>query len=146
MISAERELEQFGTLDKAEFKEYNNHGAQVNPRQIYTDFQALRLNYAACLLKLGDFKTVIVQCSEVLKRDPENVKALFRRGVAYMKLGRDLEDARKDLIQLAQIAERLDQATRESLEKDVAREMNNLEKLEKNYENKEKKMFSKIFA
>lgn len=55
-----------------------------------------RLNYAACKMKLGDYPSVIIQCSHVLTLEPQCIKALFRRGQAYMELGRDLELARQD--------------------------------------------------
>ena len=35
---------------------------------------------AACQLKAGDYNTAIYNCGEVLKVQPDNVKALFRCG------------------------------------------------------------------
>jgi tetratricopeptide (TPR) repeat protein len=55
-----------------------------------------RLNYAACKLKLKDYPSVIVHCTEVLRHDSKCVKALFRRGQAYLEIGRDLDLAQED--------------------------------------------------
>jgi len=38
-----------------------------------------------------------------LVNDPENVKALYRRGVAYTKMGKNLE-AREDLLQALELS------------------------------------------
>lgn len=43
----------------------------------------LLLNYAQCKLLAGDFYAVIAHCTEVLKHQPDNVKALFRRAKAH---------------------------------------------------------------
>lgn len=56
-----------------------------------------RLNYAACELKLGHYSSAIIQCTEVLKHQPKNLKALFRRSQAYTSIGRDLDLATNDL-------------------------------------------------
>jgi len=41
------------------------------------------LNMAACHLKTLNYSGVIDECSQVLEQDPENAKALFRRGKAH---------------------------------------------------------------
>eukprot|EP00163_Fabomonas_tropica_P025566 TRINITY_DN4441_c0_g1_i2.p1 TRINITY_DN4441_c0_g1~~TRINITY_DN4441_c0_g1_i2.p1 ORF type:complete len:223 (+),score=50.73 TRINITY_DN4441_c0_g1_i2:591-1259(+) len=45
------------------------------------------LNRAACDLKLGNLKDVLASCEEVLEYDSRNVKALYRKGEAFFKLG-----------------------------------------------------------
>ena len=60
---------------------------------------ALGLNLAACQLKLGQAGHASSNCSRVLELDPGNVKALYRRGVARMRLG-DLDEAEEDLRQV----------------------------------------------
>jgi len=52
-------------------------------------------NLAACHLKLEQFEDVCKVCGKVLSCDSDNVKCLYRRGVAYSKLN-DYELARKD--------------------------------------------------
>ncbi|CAI8002480.1 FK506-binding protein-like [Geodia barretti] len=65
----------------------------------FKDLQvALGLNLAACQLKLGQADHASSNCSRVLELDPGNVKALYRRGVARMRLG-DLDEAEEDLRQ-----------------------------------------------
>eukprot|EP00887_Chlorella_sp_A99_P006126 scaffold22.g6126.t1 len=57
------------------------------------------LNMAACSLKAGDYHTAVAHCTEVLREQPTNAKALFRRGRARLLLGQteaalaDLEKA-----------------------------------------------------
>jgi tetratricopeptide (TPR) repeat protein len=45
----------------------------------------LRLNLSQALLKLNRHAEVVDQASKVLKDDPQNLKALYRRGVAYSR-------------------------------------------------------------
>lgn len=58
------------------------------------------LNIAACQLRQQDYHGAVATCGEVLQEDPQNAKALFRRGKARRTLGqseaalRDLEAAR----------------------------------------------------
>ncbi|KZC13294.1 Aryl-hydrocarbon-interacting protein-like 1 [Dufourea novaeangliae] len=44
----------------------------------------LLLNYAQCKLIQKDYYAVIEHCTTILKHDPDNVKALYRRGKAYI--------------------------------------------------------------
>ncbi|KAL8517427.1 hypothetical protein ACS0TY_015605 [Phlomoides rotata] len=55
----------------------------------------LHLNVAACLLKMGEFRKSIETSNKVLDVNPVHVKALYRRGMAYMA-GGDFEEARAD--------------------------------------------------
>ncbi|XP_074271525.1 70 kDa peptidyl-prolyl isomerase-like [Silene latifolia] len=57
---------------------------------------SLNLNLAACALKLFEHEASKDHCSIVLSFFPTNVKALFRRGLAFMKLNKFLE-AKSDL-------------------------------------------------
>lgn len=54
------------------------------------------LNKAACYLQLGDPTSCLSSCNEVLQVDPQNVKALFRRGKAHFQRGENA-DAMRDL-------------------------------------------------
>ncbi|TPX36958.1 hypothetical protein SmJEL517_g00952 [Synchytrium microbalum] len=55
------------------------------------------LNHALCTLKLGDYESSILSCTAVITRDPNHVKARFRRAKAYIAIGRDLELAEQDI-------------------------------------------------
>ncbi|GMY19703.1 70 kDa peptidyl-prolyl isomerase-like [Fagus crenata] len=54
------------------------------------------LNSAACKLKLGEYLEASILCTKVLKHDPFNVKALYRRSQAYLKIS-ELEKAEEDI-------------------------------------------------
>jgi len=45
----------------------------------------LRLNISQAYLKLSKFTEVIDNCTNVIKDEGDNVKALYRRGLAYSK-------------------------------------------------------------
>ena len=72
------------------------------------------LNRAACRLKLREFPGAAEDCSRVLAGDPDNVKALFRRGQALVELQR-LEEAKADLLRAAKLAPK-DQGIRQHYE------------------------------
>ncbi|CAM9560104.1 unnamed protein product, partial [Phaeothamnion confervicola] len=59
-------------------------------------------NLAMVALKLGDLGRAITYCDKVLKEEPEHVKALFRKGQAYMQL-KDLDRAKKFLTSAAKL-------------------------------------------
>ncbi|KAJ9533675.1 hypothetical protein QJQ45_026732 [Haematococcus lacustris] len=61
----------------------------------------IHLNMAACQLRIKDYHTAVYNCSEVLKLQPGNVKALFRRGTARHALGQT-EGAKADLAAAAE--------------------------------------------
>jgi len=60
------------------------------------------LNEAMCSLKLEDWSRCIVACGKVLEVDSQNVKALFRRGSAFIGSG-GFEEARRDLKEAARL-------------------------------------------
>lgn len=69
-------------------------------KQLENNINDLRLalynNMAICQLKRKNYQYVITLCIKVLDKDKNNVKALYRRGVAYGKMG-DNEKAITDL-------------------------------------------------
>ncbi|XP_070161438.1 aryl-hydrocarbon-interacting protein-like 1 isoform X1 [Polyergus mexicanus] len=62
----------------------------------------LLLNYAQCKLLDKEYYSVIEHCSTVLKTEPDNVKALYRRGKAYIAVW-DEKNAIEDLRRAAEI-------------------------------------------
>jgi len=64
---------------------------------------AMELNLALCRLKSGESRDCIALCTGVLARDPDNVKALFRRAKAHTELNR-LPAAEEDLARAAELS------------------------------------------
>ncbi|KAJ1513430.1 hypothetical protein HMI56_002471 [Coelomomyces lativittatus] len=62
-----------------------------------------QLNDALCSLKLENYSKTISQCNEILKQYPNQPKALYRRAVSFIKIGRDLEEAEADLKTLLEL-------------------------------------------
>ena len=69
---------------------------------------ACYLNIAACQLRLNDASAAVTACTSALDLDPQNPKALYRRGQAQMALG-EIGAAKTDLLAAA----RLDPKSRE---------------------------------
>ena len=63
---------------------------------------SLLLNEAQCRLNLREPESAAALCSKVLEREPENVKALYRRAVARIALTEFVE-ARRDLTSAAKL-------------------------------------------
>lgn len=59
--------------------------------------QTCKLNHAQSSIMAKDYSKAIALCSEVLKDDPVNFKALLRRGTAFSSIGK-LADAKQDLL------------------------------------------------
>lgn len=82
---------------------------------------ALLGNLAAAHLGMGNWRRVIKYTTEVLKYDPKNEKALFRRCQALRRYPERLEDALKDLTEAIRLAPSNKQLRKEyeSLQEDV---------------------------
>ncbi|XP_015180137.1 PREDICTED: aryl-hydrocarbon-interacting protein-like 1 [Polistes dominula] len=74
----------------------------------------LLLNYSQCKLKNEEYYSVIEHCTTVLKTDPDNVKALYRRGKAYIGTW-DEDKAIKDLKRVAE----LDPSLQKTIDKEL---------------------------
>lgn len=61
------------------------------------------LNMAAVYIKFGWWQKAITVATQVLETDPKNVKALFRRGKAYIELN-NTDKARVDLLAAISLA------------------------------------------
>lgn len=96
------------------------------------------LNFAQCQLLLDDFYPAIEHTTEVLKRDPDNVKALYRRGRAHVGAWNPNE-ARSDFERVAELDP--------SMAKVVQKELASLSVQEKQKTNDDRALFEgKIFA
>lgn len=88
-------------LAKAKYEKVLREFNHVNPqddkegKEFLNTRNMLHLNVAACYLKMGECRKSIETCEKVLDAHPAHVKALYRRGMAYMELG-DFEEARND--------------------------------------------------
>lgn len=91
----------------------------------------LLLNYTQCKLLAKDYYPVINYCTEVLKYDPNNVKAYYRRAKAHAGAWNEKE-AEKDFLKCVELDPKLNAA--------VAKELSEFKKLlhEKQKEDKEK--------
>eukprot|EP01098_Paradermamoeba_levis_P015208 TRINITY_DN7592_c0_g1_i1.p1 TRINITY_DN7592_c0_g1~~TRINITY_DN7592_c0_g1_i1.p1 ORF type:complete len:784 (+),score=306.59 TRINITY_DN7592_c0_g1_i1:93-2354(+) len=96
---------------------------------------SLLLNISACFLKLNKFARAIENCKKVIELDPTNIKALFRRAQANIKL-KDLDAAMNDLKEANKL---------EPSNNDVVKELNSVKKLIQEEKEKEKKMYQKMF-
>lgn len=95
------------------------------------------LNYAQCKLVKKDYYPVIEYTSTVLEKDPSNIKALFRRGKAYVGTW-DLELAQKDFVKVAELDS--------SFQSAVQKELKNISHLQKQKdEDIKSKLYGKIF-
>jgi len=97
---------------------------------------ALLVNRAACYLKLGCPRAAVADCSRVLEKDADHVKALFRRSQGYTALKR-LGEATEDLSKAAKLMPQ---------DKGIRGEYAKLKKLVEERRQKERKAFSKMFG
>lgn len=93
------------------------------------------LNLAACQLKNANYENVVINCTHVLEVDPNNVKALYRRGAALVQL-QEYERARADLEKAADY-----QPKNPAVEKQMALLRERVQKLDKYFAMAMKKMF-----
>lgn len=55
------------------------------------------MNLGLAYLKVEQYHYAIKYCTQVLEKDDENDKALYRRGMAYLGIG-ELNKAKQDLL------------------------------------------------
>ena len=96
------------------------------------------LNLAHCYLKLEEYDHAVKYTSQALVNQPENVKALYRRGVAYTKMGKNLE-AREDLLQALELS------TDKSEQASIKKALQDVKEMEEINRKREREMSQKMF-
>lgn len=86
----------------------------------------LLLNFSQCQLLQEEYYSVIEHCTTVLEHDPDNIKALYRRGRAYVKVFSPAE-ARTDLEKAAKLDSTIAPGCRKLLNELAAMEMEKTE-------------------
>lgn len=94
------------------------------------------LNIAAVELKLNNAENARNSCDEVLLNDPNNAKALYRRGQAHVAL-KNYDDA---LIDLEQAYRSL------PLDKNIQNEFQKAKEIWRNYQNQQKDVYKNLFS
>ncbi|RLN03467.1 70 kDa peptidyl-prolyl isomerase [Panicum miliaceum] len=120
----------------AKYIEYDTSFSEDEKKQSKQLKISCNLNNAACKLKLKDYKQAEKLCTKVLELDSQNVKALYRRVQAYMQLA-DLELAEADIKKALEI---------DPDNRDVKLEYKTLKEKIKEYNKKDAKFYSNMFA
>jgi FKBP-type peptidyl-prolyl cis-trans isomerase len=95
------------------------------------------LNLAAVYLKLGEPGPALENAEKALKKDPQSVKGLFRRGQARMRIPPvDVEEVRADLMAAARL---------EPKNKDIREELTKLKQVQSDQKREEKSLYGGIF-
>lgn len=94
------------------------------------------LNLASCSVRLELWKNAVSNCNSALEVSPNNVKAYFRRGQAYMGM-REYALAVKDLEKVSQECQQ---------DEGVLTTLSQAKKALSDEKKREKKMFAKMFA
>ncbi|XVF08192.1 hypothetical protein REPUB_Repub06bG0205000 [Reevesia pubescens] len=129
-------------LAKAKYEKVLRKFNHVNPQtdeegKVFLDTRnLLHLNVAACFLKMGECRKSIEACNKVLDATPVHVKALYRRGMAYMAAG-DFKEARSDFEMMIKVEK--------SSEPDATAAPAKLKKQEQEIERKARKQFKRLF-
>ncbi|PHJ22208.1 tetratricopeptide repeat-containing protein [Cystoisospora suis] len=126
-----------GTIDVA--KEKYKEGLGYLKNLDLPDARALRIalngNMAMCCIKLEEWKPAITAADAVLQEEPENVKALYRRGVARSAYGL-YSEARTDLVQVVKL---------DPKNTDARKELEKLKEKIQKHNSEKKKAFSGLF-
>lgn len=96
----------------------------------------LLLNYAQCMLCQKNYYKAIECCTEVLKYDPNNLKAYYRRAKSHVGAWND-QEAQADFEKCLEIDP--------SLKNAVAKELTILKEKMKQHDDQNKSAFQKMF-
>ncbi|KAM7263338.1 hypothetical protein ACFE04_001021 [Oxalis oulophora] len=129
-------------LAKAKYEKVLREFNHVNPQdddegKVFSDTRnLLHLNVAACFLKMGECRKSIETCNKVLDANSAHVKALYRRGMAFLAAG-EFEDARNDFNMMIKVDK--------SAEPDATAGLQKLKKQEQDAQKKARKQFKGLF-
>jgi len=127
-----------GYLDSMSHRTAQEEGVRA---QAQTVRLALLLNLAAVGLKEEDWPATVDSCSQVLAKDPDSQKALYRRGVARGHLGRH-EEAMADLRRALQLTDPADAGT----VRDMRREIDRVRGLIEGQKSREREMAKRMMG
>ncbi|XP_062095389.1 peptidyl-prolyl cis-trans isomerase PASTICCINO1 [Humulus lupulus] len=125
-------------LAKAKYDKVLREFNHVNPQddeegKVFVDTRnLLNLNVAACYLKMGECKKSIETCNKVLDANPAHVKALYRRGMAYMA-GGDFEEAKSDFQKMIKVDKSSEPDAKAALLKLKQKEQETKQKVQKQF-------------
>ncbi|EGG14852.1 hypothetical protein DFA_10725 [Cavenderia fasciculata] len=92
-------------------------------------------NIAVCLIKQNKFDRALVHLTEVIATDPDNVKALFRRGKSHTAIG-NFDQAQEDLARAQSLS---------PSDKEIQHEIDILNKKSKTLRDRQAAAYSKVF-
>ncbi|KAK0178487.1 hypothetical protein PV327_007375 [Microctonus hyperodae] len=121
-------LEQLMLAEKPRDEEWLNLNKMKNP---------LLLNYSQCKLLNKEYYDVIEHCTTVLETEPDNMKALYRRGKAHIGAWNETE-AIRDLKRVAELDSTLSAV--------VNKELQTLANAIKQKNESQKKSYAQIFS
>ncbi|CAL9177526.1 unnamed protein product [Musa hybrid cultivar] len=120
----------------SKFIEHDSSFSEEEKKQSKALKAICSLNNAACKLKFKDYKEAEKLCTKVLETESRNVKALYRRAQAYIQLA-DFDLAELDIKKALEI---------DPDNRDVKLEYKTLKEKMKEYNKKDAKFYSNIFA
>ncbi|GFU20575.1 peptidyl-prolyl cis-trans isomerase FKBP4 [Nephila pilipes] len=93
------------------------------------------LNVAACQMRHHNYESVVINSSKALSMQPDNAKALYRRGAAYVQL-QEYEKAKEDLTSAQQL-----EPKNQAVSKQLQLLKSKVQKLNQYYASAMKKLF-----
>jgi tetratricopeptide (TPR) repeat protein len=127
-----------GYLDSISHRTLQEEGVRAQAQMVRL---ALLLNLAAVALKQEEWASALDSCNQVLSKDSDNMKALYRRGIAQSHLGAP-EASLADLRQALQVTDPSDAGT----VRDVRREIERVRALIEGQKDREREMAKRMMG